>query len=1268
MIRRKMSAGIWALVVLLSGLGMLGILSVPVVAPPNVHFFSGSITYDALNAPANTQVFAEIDGTLYGQDSAFGGTGGYDGSVYSLTVSGEDTANATAKEGGVNGEPIIFWVLVPGQPQPYIANNAPIYTDGVVDTSMNLVVQSANQPNMVRFNQVAPVNLTSDWVDLYNPDGASNVDLLVGWSLEDSTLSWGFTAGDVLPPLGVSPTPHLTPGLQDVDGNVKLVWTDPLGTIAAGNDVVMDKLEWGPHIGDTEASGGDTIGLDKGAGSVWDPNLPGCINELGYKRVDQTSDSDVLDDFWSVPLLSYCVPVAPGKQPPQLWPPGPGGYLNPIVGDTTTIFTWQVWYADPDSDAPLAGSPTIDIYSLSKGALPGSPFVMPWSLDVGAPGDYLYPAGGAIYAYQRNMSVGIDWCYVISATDVNLMSNSTLEICDPDVGDIIGPEIPSVLLDGVSNLVVAPGAMVTLTTTINDVNTGGSVIGGADWKANVCTWPGNATTPQDGTFDTPTEVAIDVIDTTPLSGIYDIYVRGWDIVPNYNDTCTLGPAATLTVAVNDIFAPDVYSPLVDGLVQTTVVPGTMVTFTAIIDDSAKGGSNIGGALYDVNLGPDVAMTAQDGAFNWPNETVEALIDTTGWADGSYLICIADAWDTAVPTNNHVTGGLYCATINVDGSAPSVTNVRMDTIPTSRTVVLGSTTTLTADVDDAFSGNSNIANASFSFVGTIMGAMNAADGVFDNPSEGVTVDIVTGVAPYLLGGPYAICVYGSDVLGNDNMLGDCNMQLTIVDVDTDAPLLSNLAVDTQSAKTVPEGTTVTFTGDVDDTTTGSSDILNASYLVRDGSGALYDTNVMSADDGAFDSWMEMVTVDLDTTGWPDDTYSLHIYACDVIPNCNYLETEQATLTVQPDTGDLDPPEISLVASDSTIFQVGKRTTINVTATITDINTAGTASNVGGANYTIGATTWPGTLMSAVDGAFDETSEDVTVEIDVLGWAVGTYDVYVYATDEWGNANTTSTEHVTVEVTSTAPDTEDPVIGTPDITPDDPEEGDTVTITVTVTDNLPVDDLTVVITITGPGGTPIVTNAVMTLSAGTFTYTTPALTDTGGYSYTITATDEASNSDSTPGTFSVEEKPDDGGEIELWVWILLIIIIIVIVALIAFFATRKRPEEEIPEAPLEEEEELLPEEELPPEEEAFIEEEAPPEEEFVEEAPEEVVEEPAPAEEASMEEEAPAEAEEAPAEEAPAEEEAAPGGGPISCPNCGTVNPEGISVCTSCGSPL
>ncbi len=1230
---RKLSAGIWAVVVLLSGLGMLGILSVPVVAPPNMHFFSGSITLNGVNAPIDTEVYAEIDGTVYGQDSIFGGTGGYDGSVYSLTVAGEDAANTSAKEGGINGERIIFWVVEPGG-RPYIANQAPVYTDGNVDT-LNLVVQSVNQPNMVRFNQVAPVNV-SDWVDLYNPDAASNVVLSPAWGLEDSYGgSWAFGVGDILPPMGTSPAPHSV-NLLDADGNIKLVWTDPLATIAQGNPVVMDKVEWGPHIGDTETSKGDTIGLDKGDGSVWDPNLANVAPDDGYIRIDMTVDTDTAADWY----VGH--PGAP-NQKPQLWP-SPGGYLNPVVGDPSTMFVWDVKYADIENDAPQVGSPEIDIYSIGLGPLPGSPFAMSFVGWEGANGDYTPGTGGAWYTFQTTLGAATDWCYEISATDTAGLFNTTGAICDPDVTDNMAPLIEDVLVNGLPEIFIAAGTSVDLTTSVNDTTTGGSNIGGSQWNFT-CAAPWNPMSAQDGTFDEPDEVGFDAIDTTGWpDGVYYTYIQAWDVVPNMNTSC---PFATINIVTGDTFAPEIFEPRVDGQTQVTVAPGAMVTFTAVVDDSNRGNSNVTGANYTVNMPPQLPMTAADLAFDEPNETVTADINTAGWNHGAFDICVSDAWDEA---GNHNTLGSMCAIINVDATEPTITFVRLDGIANSHSVAVGSTTKLTATISDATTGGSNINNASFSFDGALGIAMHAdPDDIFDNPTENVYYDIVTGVAPYLEGGPYYICISGSDVLGNDNTNGGC-IWLNITGADDDPPVVSNPTVDGQPSKTILANKTFTFNGTVDDTTTGPSDIANASYIVRDSSGATHATDIMDPEDGIYDEIKENVTASIDTSGWPKGAYTVRILACDVIPNCNYDEDVWATVTLVYVIPDNVPPEISNAQADTTTFREGDVQEITVTATVDDTNTGG--SKIGGATYSVNGGT-PLT-MQADDGAFDEVSELVTVTIDVGGWTstVGTYEVYIFGSDEYGNNNDTSTEHVTITVQPQYVGNP-PVIGTPSYTPSEPKEGDEVTITVTVTDVETVAaNLTVTITVTDPDGTAVVTNVAMTLSTGdTFTYTTPELDDEGTYTYIITAVDEADNDVDKQGTFDV--KAVAGPEIELWVWILLIIIIIVIILLIAFLAMRKKPEEEIPP-------EMPPEEEIPLEEEVVEEEvveEMPPEEEVV---AEEVV------EEAPVEEAAPVAA--APMEEAEAVVEEAAPAGPKTCPNCGTSNPEGISVCTSCGSPL
>lgn len=1285
---RKMLAGIWAVVMLLSGLGIAGFMTLPVVAQPNAHQFSGSILINGIDAPAGTFVYAEIDGTLYGQDSDQVG-GGYQAGAYGLAVSGEDPANPIAKEGGIDGENVIFWVLSP-MGGPYIANQAASFLTGGI-SNVDLTVQTATQPPRVRMDQI---NITTgDWVLLYNPSPAATADLSQGWSIVDSYMASSGALSGSIPPMSNSPmTYSVAPGLMDTDGNVKLVWRDPLGTIAGGVDVVMDKAEWGTHLADTEGTGGETIGLDKGDGSVWDPNLPDpCPPDMGFWRVDANVDTDIREDFnWTGTWCHYLPGI---NQPPELWPDvdaGPGyltDYLEPEVGDTTTTFVWRFQYSDNENNIPEPGNPPeLRVWDFLTGLdvawSPADMVFLDWR-NPANPNVYQYP-DGAIYTYADTINVlGTDYRYQICATDEMLRSNCTAVFDAPDVGDAMPPVIEYVNVDGGPTTIVQEGDIVDLRVKVNDTTTGGSNIGGADWLFTCGPWPGNATIPEDGSWDSPEEIGMYLIDTTGLGdGDWIVNVRAWDVIPNYNGDVPPCETATITVTSIDQEAPVTSSVLLNLQDPLKVKPGTSVDLTAFTDDTADPENYlIGGAEYSINPpSAPIPMTASDTAFDEESEDVTATIDTTPMSDGVHLICVY-AWDTQTPPNKDNTG--VCANLVIDGTPPQTTALTINGQAISADVQNGTNAYINATIDDSgIRGDTDIDSAywtygALNFPGTLMAAV---DGAYDNPLELVTYTLATGVDPYYEG-VHTICVYGNDALwNNDTTTGRC-ITLNILAgpiIDDEPPLVFVDDINGQPAIIlIQPGTALTLNGTVDDSTMGGSHIANASYIVRDGNGVTYATNIMSASDGLYgDSPQEGVTAVIATGGWPEDNYTVHILACDTwsTPNCNYNETEFITVRVSLAPPDTEPPEVSNVVANPATFMIGTVTTITLTATIDDTSHT-PSSPIASAEYTVGAAQFPGVTMDATDGLFDEETEDVTITIDVSGWTVGTYDLYVYASDASGNDNTTSVAYATVTV---QPFVDNP----PDITgvnvPSTVDEDSTVTITVTAEDDHTTgENLTVVVTVTNPDGTDIVTNVAMTYNSATddFTYTTPVLTVVGSWTFIVNVTDESSQSDEQSGGFTVREvtePPKD--EIPWWIWLLIILIIIIVIVLIAVAATRKKPEEELP--PAEEIEEV---EELPPEEEVFVEEEMPPEEIPPEEAPpEEFAPEEAPPEEVAPEEAPPEEVtpeevgpEEVPpeevTEEAPPAEEAAPAG-PISCPNCGTVNPEGSGICGSCGSPL
>ena len=99
------------------------------------------------------------------------------------------------------------------------------------------------------------------------------------------------------------------------------------------------------------------------------------------------------------------------------------------------------------------------------------------------------------------------------------------------------------------------------------------------------------------------------------------------------------------------------------------------------------------------------------------------------------------------------------------------------------------------------------------------------------------------------------------------------------------------------------------------------------------------------------------------------------------------------------------------------------TVTLTATVDDSTTGG--SNIAEAEYfvdSVGAD-GSGTLMVASDGNFNSVTEGVTASIDVSGWALGTYTLYVHGRDASGNWG--ATDSTILDVTNT-PDITSPWI--------------------------------------------------------------------------------------------------------------------------------------------------------------------------------------------------------------------------------------------------
>ena len=147
-------------------------------------------------------------------------------------------------------------------------------------------------------------------------------------------------------------------------------------------------------------------------------------------------------------------------------------------------------------------------------------------------------------------------------------------------------------------------------------------------------------------------------------------------------------------------------------------------------------------------------TTFSGPYNLIASPTTNLYSDTGLTASTTYYYNVSAVDTS--GNEGEASDVASGTTNADNLGPVTSNVVADPNPTN-----GATSvTLTADINDSTTGNSNIVAAEY-FVG-ILGTGTSMDGTFDSPTEAVTATIdVSGWAV----GQYTLYVHGKDTAGN-----------------------------------------------------------------------------------------------------------------------------------------------------------------------------------------------------------------------------------------------------------------------------------------------------------------------------------------------------------------------------------------------------------------------------------------------------------------------------------------------------------------------
>ncbi|MEA1894766.1 MAG: S8 family serine peptidase [Euryarchaeota archaeon] len=232
--------------------------------------------------------------------------------------------------------------------------------------------------------------------------------------------------------------------------------------------------------------------------------------------------------------------------------------------------------------------------------------------------------------------------------------------------------------------------------------------------------------------------------------------------------------------------------------------------------------------------------------------------------------------------------------------------------------------------------------------------------------------------------------------------------------------------------------VTLTASISDSTTGNSDIATAEYFI-DTVGADGTGTSMNPSDGSFNSATEDVTADIDVSGWAAGSYTLYVHGNDSADNWGAT----ASLALEVTAEDATSPITSDVSADPN--PTNGADSVTLTASISDSTTGN--SDIATAEYfidTVGAD-GTGTSMNPSDGSFNSATEDVTADIDVSGWAAGSYTLYVHGTDSadnWG-----ATEQVILEV---ATDDTGPITSDVSADPNPTNGADSVTLTASISD--------------------------------------------------------------------------------------------------------------------------------------------------------------------------------------------------------------------------
>lgn len=428
---------------------------------------------------------------------------------------------------------------------------------------------------------------------------------------------------------------------------------------------------------------------------------------------------------------------------------------------------------------------------------------------------------------------------------------------------------------------------------------------------------------------------------------------------------------------------------------------TGAVLSATLSDVTTGGQDVVAAEYFVDaLGAAGSGTPMSGAFGAPTVAVQAIVPApllTALSNGRHTLYVrgrdADGnW-----------GAVSSVVLTIDRLGPATINLFLSSTPTNGTVDV----TIYATGDDSTSGNSHVVAAQYRIDGGAAQPM-VLDAT-NQPMTAMHLILPAASVAALSEGDHTISVRSQDMLGNWGPWASTTLRLDKTGPAASAMTLAPNPLDLSGA---PPVSSVHLEATLTDPLSGG---VNTNIVAAEGFVDVVGANgsgfPLLAQDGVFNSPVEGAYFNISIATFyalPQGVHTVYVHGRDAAGN--WGATGAVTITVDKGIVDTAGPTITIL--NATPNPTGGAPQVTLNGRAADPNAY---SAVVQAEWFRGADPGAGngTPMAAADGAFNNTTENLTAKLNVASWGLGTHSISVRARDGAGNWGPVATLTLTID---------------------------------------------------------------------------------------------------------------------------------------------------------------------------------------------------------------------------------------------------------------